>query len=236
KKVIAYYEDLYANISKAFNEAYWQDDKLVTDTQTAYVLALYFNLLNEDRRNKAISNLVRKIHEFNDKISTGFLGTPYILHVLADNGYADIAYKLLLEKEYPSGIYSITKGATTIWEHWDNIKPDGTFWSKDMNSFNHYAYGAVVDFMYEKIAGIRTDETAPGFKKIVFKPIVTKECGLLNVKAVIKTKNGQIASSWKIDGDKISYRFEVPKNSTAKIILKNTYYVESGIFEYIEEL
>jgi len=236
QKVISYYEKLYSNIIKAFNETFWQNDKLLTDTQTAYVLALHFHLLYEDRINTAVLNLVRKLHEFNDKISTGFLGTPYILHVLADNGYAALAYQLLLEREYPSWIYPITKGATTIWEHWDNIKPDGTFWSKDMNSFNHYAYGAVVDFIYEKVAGIRIDETDPGFKNIIFKPIVLKECGLTYAKATIKTKNGDISAYWKIDGNKILYNFEVPKKSTASIYLSNSYNVGPGTYEYIEQL
>lgn len=232
KNIILYYENLYKNIVKAFNETYWKDEKLLTDTQTAYVLALHFKLLNKDRVKTAVLNLLRKISDSNNKISTGFLGTPYILHVLADNGHADIAYKLLLEKEYPSWLYPITKGSTTIWEHWDNIKPDGTFWSKDMNSFNHYAYGAVADFMYEKVAGIRTDESKPGFANIIFEPVVTKNCELNHAKAVIKVKEGEISSSWKIEKDMIYYRFEVPKKHTATICLNKTYEVGPGEYEY----
>lgn len=236
KKVIEYYQDLYDNIKMAFNETYWKDEKLITDTQTSYVLALHFNMLNEERQKKAIANLVERIHDFGDKISTGFLGTPYILHVLAEYGYADLAYKLLLEKEYPSWMYPITKGATTIWEHWDNIKPDGTFWSKDMNSFNHYAYGSVVDFMYEKVAGIRIDESKPGFSNIILKPVITKGCGLNYAKASLITKKGTIISKWEMSKDSITYTFVVPKNTTATICLKETYNVGPGEYTYTENI
>ena len=100
--------------------------------------------------------------ENGNRLKTGFVGTPYLLHMLSENGYADVAYSLLLQEEFPSWLYSVNRGATTIWEHWDGIKPDGTFWRESMNSFNHYAYGAVCDWLYGAAAGIKTDENAPG--------------------------------------------------------------------------
>ena len=91
------------------------------------------------------------------------MGTPYILHVLSEYGHSDLAYTLFLRKEYPSWLFSVKQGATTIWEHWDGIMENGDFWSTDMNSFNHYAYGSVADWVYEKAAGIRPLEEYPGF-------------------------------------------------------------------------
>src|SRR5690606_436196 len=103
-------------------------------------------------------------------LTTGFVGTPYLNLVLSANGLNDIAYKLLLQQDYPSWLYPVTKGATTIWEHWDGIKPDGSFWSASMNSFNHYAYGAIGDWLYRCVAGIDTDEQLAGYKHIHIKP------------------------------------------------------------------
>ena len=104
------------------------------------------------------------------QIRTGFVGTPYILHVLSAYGHNDIAYSLFLREEYPSWLFSVNQGATTIWEHWDGIMENGDFWSTDMNSFNHYAYGSVADWVYEKAAGITPLEDYPGFGKVLIKP------------------------------------------------------------------
>jgi alpha-L-rhamnosidase len=236
KKTIRYYDDLYENIVRSFQKEYVKDNMLISDTQTAYVLALHFGLLEGKDKENAVNSLVSKIHEFNDKISTGFLGTPYILHVLAENGHSDLAYKLLLEREYPSWIYPVTKGATTIWEHWDGIRPDGTMWSKDMNSFNHYAYGAVADFMYEKVAGINPDESNPGFRHIIFKPVICRNGQLTYAKSGIVTKYGEACSAWEIKGNKVYYTFTVPKKTTASIYIGKTYEVKSGVYSYEEEL
>lgn len=122
--------------------------RLAVPTQTAHVLALMFNLIEEKDRKRTIDTLVDYIKKNKYHLTTGFVGTPYLCHVLSQNGYSDVAYKLLLQTDYPSWLYQVTKGATTIWEHWDGIKPDGSFWSPDMNSFNHYAYGSIGDWLY----------------------------------------------------------------------------------------
>ncbi len=144
----------YVNLRKLFS------------TQTAYVLALEFDILPESLRAQAAKRLVDNIRSYDNHLTTGFLGTPYICHVLTRFGYTDVAYDLLLQKSYPSWLYPVTMGATTIWERWDGIKPDGTFQTPDMNSFNHYAYGAIGDWMYRIIAGIDTDQKNPGYKSL----------------------------------------------------------------------
>lgn len=224
------YETLYMNIVSAFNNEFIKDGKLISNTQTAHVLALHFNLV-EDKQHIA-QNLVKLIEENDNKLKTGFVGTPYLLHVLSDNGYADVAYALMLQEDYPSWLYSVKMGATTIWEHWDGIKPDGSMWSKDMNSFNHYAYGAVADWMYGVMAGINIDEKDPGFKHIIFNPITDSR--LDYVRASIKSKYGVVASEWKREGEKIKYVFDVPMCTTATITLGgNKYDVEAGRHQYI---
>ena len=120
--------------------------RLGPNTQTSYVLALHFDMLPEDLRDEAAKRLVNNISSYGDHLTTGFLGTPYLCHVLSRFGYDEIAYKLLMQKTYPSWLYPVTMGATTIWERWDGIKPDSTFQTPGMNSYNHYAYGAIGDW------------------------------------------------------------------------------------------
>ena len=209
------YEDLYKNIVLAFRDQYLIDGKLSCNTQTAHVLALYFQLVeNKEQIAQSLANLIQ---ENGNRLTTGFVGTPYLLHVLSDHGFADLAYTLLLREDYPSWLYPVKKGATTVWEHWDGVKPDGTMWSPDMNSFNHYAYGAVADWMYGVMAGINTDEDKPGFKHIIFKPIVDKRIDY--VRGSIETKYGIVSSQWERQNEKVFYKFEVPESCTATILI-----------------
>ena len=119
-------------------------------TQTEHVLAVHFNLAEDPA--KTADALADMVVSCGSRLQTGFVGTPYLLHVLSSYGHTDLAYTLLLRTEYPSWLYPVTKGATTVWEHWDGIMENGDFWSTDMNSFNHYAYGAVADWVYEEAA------------------------------------------------------------------------------------
>lgn len=199
-KDVSGYERLYGGITKAFRDEFKE-----CLTQTEYVLAIGFDLA-EDRK-KAASELAAMIERDGLSMKTGFVGTAYLLHVLSDCGYDDLAYTLLLRREYPSWLYPITKGATTIWEHWDGIKPDGSFWSASMNSFNHYAYGSVVDWIYEKAAGIGHSEDCPGFSKALIKPRPDKRLGWLSV--TLETRNGRIVSSWKYTGTGVRYDISV---------------------------
>lgn len=223
-KVLGYKEDyqkyteLYKNIVKAFqNEFFTPAGRLAARTQTAHVLALMFGLVPDQHLNRTVNTLVDLIKENGDHLTTGFLGTPYLCHVLSQNGKIEEAYKLLLREEYPSWLYQVKMGATTIWEHWDGIKPDGSMWSKDMNSFNHYAYGSIGDWMYRTIAGIDIDSHCPGYKKIIIKP--NPGGNLTYAKAEYKSMYGLIKVEWKIENKKMIVNLQIPHNTTAIVAL-----------------
>ena len=140
------------------------------------------------------------------KLQTGLLGTPYLLHELSRYGHYDIAWSLLLRKEYPGWLYSVSKGATTVWEHWDGIKPDGTFWDDDMNSYNHYAYASVADWIFGVACGIKP--AAPGFSKARIEP--HPDARLCSLSAVLDTVHGRIRSAWKYTDSGIRYEIDTP--------------------------
>ena len=144
-------------------------------------------------------------------------GTPYLLHVLSDNGYTDLAYTLLLQEEFPSWLFSVKMGATTIWEHWDGMRPDGTMWSTDMNSFNHYAYGAVADWLYGVVGGIQPSEEQPGFARFTLAPQADHRLGSANVS--LETAYGTIRSSWRYQHGEVVYEFTVPNGCVADICI-----------------
>ena len=194
-------------------------------TQTEHVLALHFDLA-EDKAAVAAS-LANLIHECGDHLTTGFVGTPYLLHALSDNGYTELAYSLLLREEFPSWLFSVGRGATTMWEHWDGVNEAGEVWSKDMNSFNHYAYGAVADWVYEKAAGIRVVENAPGFEKVVIAPQPDARIGRLS--ASIDTRHGKVSSLWYHTDGRVRYEITVPVAAEIRIDGK-TYNVEKGTY------
>lgn len=209
------YEDLHGRIVKAFRERYMPGGKLSCLTQTAHVLALKFDLCQDKAATAA--SLVKMIQDNGTHLSTGFVGTPYLLHVLSDNGYGKLAYSLLLQESFPSWLFSVKMGATTIWEHWDGLREDGTMWSTDMNSFNHYAYGAVGDWMFSVAAGINPVEEAPGYAKILIAPQPDERLGF--VKSSLETAYGQILSEWRYEGDMIHYEIKIPQNVQAEIVI-----------------
>ena len=212
----AEYETLRNNAIDGFRRNFMKNGEIIPEkaTQTACVLAVHFGISDDIAKTAAqLNSLVKECGH----LKTGFVGTPYLLHALSDNGYAETAYDLLLREEYPSWLFSVKMGATTVWEHWDSLREDGTMWSTSMNSFNHYAYGAVADWMYENAAGIKLDETSPAFEKIIFKPLVDSR--LDYVKASIDTRSGVVAAEWRRNGDKIDYIFTVPENSTAVAVI-----------------
>jgi len=214
----ALYTQQLADIKKAFLTEYiTASGRLVSGSQTAYVLALNFDMLPEKMRAQAAERLVENVKSYNGHLTTGFLGTPYLCHVLTRFGYADVAFKLLLQETYPSWLYPVKMGATTIWERWDGQKPDSTFQTPGMNSFNHYAYGAIGDWMYREVAGIDTYTEAPGYKKIRIKPLIGGNFSY--VKASLKTAYGKVTSAWKILGDTMVMEVEIPANTTANIYL-----------------
>jgi len=189
---------------------------IMSNTQTAYVLALQFDILPENSRAKAAKRLVKLVEEYGNHISTGFLGTPHICHVLSRFGYQDIAYKLLFQESFPSWLYPVKKGATTIWERWDGIKPDGSFQDEAMNSFNHYAYGAIGDWMYKNIGGINQSSESSGYKNIIISP---KPGGnITNSNIEFESVYGKISCTWLIEGKKMTLNVEIPANTRAEIV------------------
>ena len=238
---VSEYRELLVNIKKRFREYFMENgmpkDELafteicpgtkkgVVDTtrrgmtQTALVLILYFDLCLPEEREAIADKLEELIHDFDDRMSTGFLGTPYILHALSSCGRNETAYKLFLQNKNPSWLYSVEHGATTIWEHWNGIKDDGSFWSVKMNSFNHYAYGCVAEWMYGTICGIKLTEV--GFKKIRIAPVPNKELGF--AKCALETVSGRIESHWYYSDDRICFEFEIPAGVEAEIVLPDGY-------------
>ena len=221
-----YYKNLYKNIKRAFIRKYIGDDgRISCNTQTACVLALHFGLYNE--KEPLAKQLTELVNSYGH-LTTGFVGTPYLLHVLSDIGETELAYKLLRRDEFPSWCYPITQGATTMWERWNGYKPDGTFATADMNSFNHYAYGAVGDWIYERMCGIRQKEGTAGFTDIVFAPETTQQFSF--AEASIETANGTVSSKWENTASGIDFTFTVPQNTQAVAIISGkTYKLTTGI-------
>ncbi len=218
KEDAAYYTGLLNNIKMAFyREFITPSGRLSSNTQTAYVLALAFDLFPENMRQQAAERLVENIHRYNDHLTTGFLGTPHINHVLTRYGHTDLAYTLLLQDTWPSWLYPVKMGATTIWERWDGIRPDSSFQATSMNSFNHYAYGAIGDWLYRTVAGIDIDEMQPGYKHILIAP--QPGGGLSYAKAWHHTPYGRVASEWHLDNGVFRLQVSVPPNSTATVRL-----------------
>ena len=191
-------------------------------TQTEYALALRFNLT--EKKEEYARRLAELIHQNGDCLTTGFAGTPHLLFALSENGQTDTAYKLLLQDKYPSWLYSVKNGATTIWEHWDGIKEDGTFWSADMNSFNHYAYGAIAEWVYSVAAGIKINE-----KGLIINPHPSKELGSLT--ADFESRFGRVVSSWKYEGDKAVINIEIPVDCPV-IINGKEQYCQKGSYTF----
>ncbi|MEO6730420.1 MAG: family 78 glycoside hydrolase catalytic domain [Ferruginibacter sp.] len=214
----AKYTALLNRIKAAFLKEYiTPNGRLVSGSQTAYVLALHFDMLPEALRAQAAERLVKNIKDYNNHLTTGFLGTPYLCHVLNRFGYTDIAYTLLLQETYPSWLYPVKMGATTIWERWDGQKPDSSFQTPGMNSFNHYAYGAIGDWMYRVMAGIDTYEDAPGYRHIRIKPHIGGN--LTFAKADLQTNYGVVSSHWRIENSTTFLDVQVPPNTTATIYI-----------------
>ncbi|MEI9921520.1 MAG: glycoside hydrolase family 78 protein [Bacteroidota bacterium] len=234
---VAKYSALLKNVKDAFVKEYvTPNGRLVSGTQTAFVLALNFDMLPESMRKPTAERLVENIKSYDNHLTTGFLGTPYLCHVLSRYGYNDVAYSLLLQETYPSWLYPVKMGATTIWERWDGIKPDGTFQTPGMNSFNHYAYGAIGDWMYRVVAGIDTKADQPGYKGITIKPTIDGR--LTSASAEYQTYYGKIRSSWKIENGKVLLDVEIPANTKATIYVPGgeTVDVGSGTYSYVGSL
>ena len=214
----AEYERWLAEIKAAFNREFvTPNGRVAPNTQTAYVLALQFGLLPEALRAQAARRLADEVRVRGCHLATGFLGTSFLPHVLSDHGYLEVAYALLEQETYPSWLYPVTQGATTIWERWDGIKPDGTFQNPGMNSFNHYAYGAIGEWLYRVVAGLDVDPQVPGYQRVIIRP---RPGGRLNfARARHDSLYGRIESGWeRVDGG-LRLNLTVPPNTEAAVHL-----------------
>ncbi|MBR1867024.1 MAG: family 78 glycoside hydrolase catalytic domain [Clostridia bacterium] len=252
-KDMSEYERLLKNIKKEFRAYFMPNGEFLDDypltervqkgkkpsdtvrnglTQTALTLILKFGLCEEEDKAELVKKLDELIEKNGGRMSTGFLGTPYLLQALTENGYVKRAYDVFFREDNPSWLYSVDHGATTIWEHWNSIKEDGSFWSTDMNSFNHYAYGAVGAWIYETVAGIKTAKGSAGFEKITLAPVPDRRLGF--VKCSVKTVRGRIVSEWSYEGEGVRFSFTVPKGVEADICLPDGFKqrVKEGKFEY----
>lgn len=208
-----------ARIKAAFQREYvTPGGALLSNTQTAYVLALQFDMLPENLRAQAAERLVQNVADYDTHLTTGFLGTPYLCQVLSRFGHADVAYKLLLQKTYPSWLYPVTMGATTMWERWNSMRPDSTFAPPSMTSFNHYAYGAIGDWLYTTVAGLGA--AAPGYHQLLVRP--QPGGGFTQATAALETGYGPARSYWHTSGDQLTLDVTVPPNATATVYVPTT--------------
>ncbi len=210
-----FYLDLAARVRSAFADAYLLPDGTLPST-TAHALALQFALLpDEAARRRAGAELAALVRESDYHISTGFVGTPLVCDALCSVGAYDAAYRLLTQRECPSWLYPVTMGATTIWERWDSMRPDGSINPGEMTSFNHYALGAVADWLHRVVAGLAP--AAPGYKSFEIRPVPGG--GLNSAGARHVTPYGEAACRWQIDDGAIRVDVQIPPNTTAKVTL-----------------
>ncbi|GFP74530.1 alpha-L-rhamnosidase [Clostridium fungisolvens] len=219
KEDAVYYRKLQQEIKEAFCKEYvTPNGKISVDTQTAHVLALFMDLLPETHRTRVAEALKMKLVNKGSHLDTGFVGTPYISRVLSNVGANDFAYKLLFNEDFPSWLYSVNMGATTIWERWNSVNEDGSVSSTGMNSMNHYAYGSVVEWIARDICGLNPVIDEPGFKKAFIKPQPFRYMN--NASITYKSVSGTYKNGWQfVDENKIKYNFEIPFNCVAEIVL-----------------
>ena len=213
----AHYLSLAGEIRQAFTNEYMKPaGYLLSDTQTAYALAIEFGLfINPAQRHHAAERLCELVREKDYHIGTGFVGTPLILDALCDTGNTDTAYSLLLQRECPSWLYPVTMGATTVWERWDSLLPDGSVNPGEMTSFNHYALGAVADWLHRVVGGLAPAE--PGYRRLAIRP--RPGGGISHAKARLFTPYGIAECAWKIHNGNIQVKVVIPPNTTASVSL-----------------
>ena len=213
----AKYDKLFHDIKDTFNEAFVSTNGVIQgDTQTGYILALQFGLLPENLRAAAAQHLADNVAQ-HGHLTGGFVGNGLICPVLTEIGRSDLAWQLVLTNTYPSWLFSVKNGATTIWERWDGWTPERGFQDSSMNSFNHYSLGSVGTWLYSGAAGIQPDDASPGNKHFFLAPQFTTR--LLHVKATLDSPYGVIASGWRVEKDQILYDVTIPPNSSATLVI-----------------
>lgn len=222
-----YYTRLAEEVREAIRKEYFTvTGRIAIDTQTAMVLALRFGIVPENARERLIQSLKTKLEEEKIHLTTGFVGTPYLCPVLTENGLADYAYTLLLNEDFPSWLYEVNMGATTIWERWNSVLPDGSISDTGMNSLNHYSYGSIVEWMYRYMCGINPDEHEAGFQKFVIKPY--PDIRFEYAKADYQSVYGRIESGWKKTDKGWQFQIMVPFDTTAQFVLEEKLQKEFG--------
>jgi len=227
-----YYAKLFADIQDVFQKEFVDNKGHITgNTQAGYALALAFELLPESLRTNAFNHMLSCLADYDNRISTGFLSTIRMMDELVAWGRADIAYRLLESHCFPSWLYQIDQGATTIWERWDGYVKGRGFQDPRMNSFNHYAIGSVGEWMYRHILGIQFDEEHPGYREFVIRPQIGGS--LTRAKGKYHSINGDIVSEWKLESGVVHLRVEVPANTTARVYVptKNKSTIKEGSLE-----
>lgn len=226
------YGKLHNEIIESINiEFVTRTGRLVSETQTACVVMLYFNLIKPEFRERILKTLEMNIGAHHGHLTTGFVGTPYLCHCLSESGHHELADEIFMKEDFPGWLYAVKKGATTIWERWNSVLPNGDFDESGMNSLNHYAYGSIGSWLYEKTAGIQPE--APGYKKIRIRPLLTK--GMTEVSASYESVYGTIKSAWSCKDGKICVDVRIPANTTAVICLpekEEEISVGSGCYHY----
>ncbi len=209
------YVQLKKKIQVAFQKEFISTEgKIGSGSQASYAIALHAGLVPDSLLKVVTDNFVKAIEDRDWHVSTGFIGTPYLLFALSENGRDDIAYRLLLNETYPSWGYMVKSGATTWWERWNSDSGDPS-----MNSFNHYAFGSVLEWVYRRMAGINTNPDSPGFKKIIISPIFDRSGKINHIKGEYLSVYGKIESEWTINNNLATLKVTVPANTTARIIL-----------------
>jgi alpha-L-rhamnosidase len=223
-------------VAAMFAEHYFDEDgKLqnAAETQTAYLLAIAFDLIPARQQVGAAENLVRLVDDADGHLRTGFLGTPYIVSILDRMGYTELAYSILFKETYPGWFFSINQGATTMWERWDSYTHEEGFGDAAMNSFNHYAYGAIGQWMVERIAGLAPDPAYPGYKHFFIRP---QPGGPLEwARAELETPYGKASSGWKKENGILTLEITVPPNASATVEFPDEHAPEtlsSGTFRF----
>lgn len=204
-------------LSAIRREYYTPGGRLAADTQTGLVLSLFFGICPPEFRQKTTARLMEKLKENNMKLKTGFLGTPYLCRALSENGENEAAYTLLLDEKAPGWLYEVNLGATTIWERWNSVLPDGTISGTGMNSMNHYAYGSIVEWMYRHMCGLRPSEKGPGFTHVQLYPQPDRR--MQHARARVNTAAGWYESGWQAEETGFSYDFTVPFGAQADLFL-----------------
>ena len=226
------YRKLYDTTLEAFRQEYYtKTGRIVSETQTGAILSLYFHLAREKDRERILQTLKTNIENHKNHLATGFVGTPYLCHTLSENGEHELAATIFMKEDYPSWLYAVNMGATTIWERWNSIMPDGSFDVSGMNSLNHYAYGSIGDWMYRKVAGV--SQLKPGYKKFKVQPMFVK--GIEESGVEFESVYGKIESKWSCKDGKICGYVNVPVNTTAEIHLpekEDVLTVGSGVYKY----